>query len=191
MEEINKYANGKIYKICDINETEFYIGSTIEKYLANRMGKHRTAYRFWIKNNKPSYKFSTVFNLFEKYGLKNCKIILIAKINCQTKEELLKEENEYIKNINCVNKQLAISTIETKKEKQKQYQKLNKDKINKNSQLYKSKNRDKILVRRRELYKQKNPKKIHELIKCVCGHDYTKPFENRHLKSQKHLKCLI
>ena len=45
MEEINKYENGKIYKICSFQTDEVYIGSTTKKYLRQRLNQHKTDYK--------------------------------------------------------------------------------------------------------------------------------------------------
>jgi len=93
------YANGKIYKICSINgEDECYIGSTTQG-LSTRMSKHR--HEYLTKHAGPNSKI-----LFDKYGIKNCKIVLIKKLPCTCKEELDAEEAYHIKNNNCVNKQI-------------------------------------------------------------------------------------
>jgi hypothetical protein len=81
----NKYSRGKIYKLVPkiINENEeqlIYIGSTTEKYLSNRLGKHKSQYKLYkiakIKNKYTSYK------LFDKYSIDNVDIILILEYPC-------------------------------------------------------------------------------------------------------------
>lgn len=104
MEE-NKYSKGKIYKLCiksNIqNDGEIYIGSTIEPYLCNRIGKHRSDYKRFLDgkmNNILSFK------LFEKYGLNNVEIVLLENYPCNSKQELHARERYYIENNLCVNK---------------------------------------------------------------------------------------
>lgn len=100
------YSNGKIYKIVPTNGDDIcYIGSTTKQYLSQRMDSHRTKYKNWQKNNKIE-KASSV-ELFEKYGVENCKIVLIENFPCNTKDELEKREGEYIKTLNCINKRGA------------------------------------------------------------------------------------
>ena len=50
----NKYHNGKIYKIIDIEYNKCYIGSTIED-LNKRMAKHRNFYKKHSEDNKKRY----------------------------------------------------------------------------------------------------------------------------------------
>ena len=101
--ESNKYQNGKIYKIVDIGYNKMYIGSSCEK-LASRMSQHRANYR-WYKNGK--YQKHTVFDLFDEFGLENCKIELIEAYPCKNKEELRRQEGYYIQNTVCVNRHVA------------------------------------------------------------------------------------
>ena len=101
--ENNKYTNGKIYKITDIGYNECYYGSTIER-LSGRMGHHRAHY---IRYKDQVFNNITVFQLFDKYGIENCKIELLENCPCSSKEELLKREGESIRNNACVNKEVA------------------------------------------------------------------------------------
>ena len=41
---MNKYHNGKIYKVVDVGYNKCYIGSTTES-LSQRMARHRSAYK--------------------------------------------------------------------------------------------------------------------------------------------------
>ena len=68
------YQNGKIYKIEDVGGNMCYIGSTTKEHLAQRMAEHRKGFRHWQKTgNGGNY---TAFQIFEKYGVENCRIIL-------------------------------------------------------------------------------------------------------------------
>ena len=98
------YSNGKIYKIepiCDHDEGDIYIGSTTKLYLCQRMDEHRSKYKQW-KNNK--FHKIQVFEIFDKFGVSNCQIVLIETVNTESKDELLAREKHYIKSVKCVNK---------------------------------------------------------------------------------------
>ena len=121
------YSNSKIYKIEPIvehEEGEIYVGSTTKKYLSQRMDKHRSDYKRW-KDKK--FNKLTVFDIFDKYGIDNCKIYLLESVNTNSKDELTSREGHYIRTLKCVNRCIA---GRTKKECDKQYRKDNKDKIN-------------------------------------------------------------
>lgn len=167
------YNNGKIYKIEPINgeEGDIYIGSTTKEYLSQRMDNHRSQYKLFIKGKKQN---TTALTLFAKYGMENCKIILLELVNVNSKDELLIREAHYIKTLQCVNKHIPLRTLQEyyqdNKDKIKEYYKDNKDKIkgyqeinkdnikNKKREYYQDNygaNKDKINERRRELRKLK------------------------------------
>ena len=103
------YSNSKIYKIEPIvehNEEEIYIGSTTKQYLSQRMTAHKydyTQYKKWKKRSCiASYK------LFDKYGVDNCRIVLLENVNACTNDELKARETFYINSNSCINKRLEL-----------------------------------------------------------------------------------
>ena len=96
---MNRYENGKIYKITDIGYNKTYVGSTCES-LSKRIERHRAKYNNY-KTGKTNSKIS-VFDIFDEFGIENCKIELIENYPCNCKEELLRREGHYIKNTDCV-----------------------------------------------------------------------------------------
>jgi hypothetical protein len=144
------YKNAKIYKICPINgEDECYIGSTTQG-LSSRMTLHR--YEFINKLTGPNSKI-----LFNKYGSENCKIVLIKKFPCTSKEELHAEEAKHIKNNNCVNKNIPGRTY-------KQYYQDNKEQHAKYFKQYRQDNKEQIAEYKKE-YQQDNKEQIAEYKK--------------------------
>ena len=103
------YQKAKIYKIVDANEEMVYVGSTVNT-LVRRMAQHRACYK------KEKKYFTTSHDIFDKYGMENCKILLLENCPCNSKEELLKREGEFIRQLNCVNKQVAGRTRKEYKE---------------------------------------------------------------------------
>lgn len=63
------------------------------------------------------------FNLFDKYGVENCEIVLLESVNCNSKEELLARERWFIENNKCVNKYIPFRTPEENKQLQQLYDK--------------------------------------------------------------------
>ena len=134
--DTNRYKHGKIYKITDVGYNKCYIGSTCES-LSQRMTRHRSNYK--IHQNQ-KYGRMASFELFDEYGLGNCKIELIENYPCSSKEELQRQEGQYISRTDCVNKQVtgrpAIEyrqqpeVKEHRKEYNKEYRALNRDKLN-------------------------------------------------------------
>ena len=160
---MTNYSNGKIYKIepiCDHDESDIYIGSTTKEYISQRMVKHRGDYKVW-KNGKTDN--TSVYNLFEKYGVENCIIILLETVNANSKDELRAREAHYIKSLKCINKVVPKRTPQeyredTKDKKQQyftEYKENNLEKIKEKDKKYYNLNKDKINERKRELRKLK------------------------------------
>jgi len=105
------YSEGKIYKIIADTEEEFlpYIGSTIQK-LSKRMTQHRDNYKLFTEG-KDRIR-SKACDLFQKFGVKNCHIILIENYPCNTIEELTSRERYWYDNIKNCNSQKPQRTIE-------------------------------------------------------------------------------
>lgn len=155
------YQNSKIYAIRSHSTDLIYIGSTTQK-LNQRLSKHKNDYK--RKHTNISSK--------EILQYDDCYIELIELCPCNTKEELLKKEGEYIRKMNCVNKRIAGRTIkewievnkETLKQKQKDYHEKNKEYLNKMKKIYGEK-----------------------LVLCECGSEIRTDCFVRHKKtSNKH-----
>ena len=195
---MNKYQNGKIYKIVDVGYNKCYIGSTCEK-LSKRMAHHRQKHNAFLRNN--SY-FTSSFKLFQEFGLENCKIELIENYACECREELLRREGHYIKQNDCVNTVVAGRTDE-------EYRNDNREKVNeaRRERYSRSKieDKEKVIEQRREEYSrnkdkykayyEQNKERILEdkqiKIKCpACKREISKGFLTLHNKCNKHLKNL-
>jgi hypothetical protein len=158
MTSIN-YNNGKIYKIepiCEYDDGDIYIGSTTKQYLSQRMTAHRAKYNIF-KNNKCTKTKS--FDLFDKYGIENCKIVLLELVNVESKNELHQREAYFIRTLKCVNKYIPLRTDkqyrEDNKEKIKKYREDNKEKIALQKKEYREANKEKIALKKKEAYKKK------------------------------------
>ena len=55
MTETNRYNNGKIYKLVSNHTDKIYIGSTCKERLCQRLAKHKSNYKQWIKDNNNGY----------------------------------------------------------------------------------------------------------------------------------------
>ena len=158
----NKFKNGKIYKVVDVNNNKSYYGSTIQR-LSMRMALHRKSYKDY-KNAK--FNKLCVFDIFDEFGVENCKIELIKVFPCNDKISLLKEEGQYIRNNDCVNRIIAGRTIkeyyednrEKYSEHSRKYYTANKAKISDSRKLYYIKNRDKLKEKQKAYYHSHKPK---------------------------------
>lgn len=195
------YNNGKIYKIepkCEHEEGDVYIGSTTKNYLSQRMNNHRSMYKRW-KNEKVN-KHVRSYDLFDKYGLENCEIILVEIVNCETKEQLHAREKYYIKSMQCVNKTIPLRTsteyYESIKDKKIEYNKTRysenavvREKILEQNKKYQIRNQEAI-ADKKKLYRENNKEAIklkkQENETCECGCEVRKDKLPRHQRTKKH-----
>lgn len=104
------YSLGKIYKL--VIDDKFYIGSTCQKYLCQRLSLH-----IQDMERKPEQK---VYAYMASVGKEKVSIELVEAFPCANKNELTARENYHIemykKNIKCLNTRGAILTEESKKD---------------------------------------------------------------------------
>ena len=115
------YKNGKIYKIepiCDHDEGDVYIGSTTKEYLSQRMTAHRSGYNCFKRGTRKHKLMS--YDLFEKYGVSNCDIILLELVEANSKDELHKREAHFIRTMKCVNRFIPLRTEREYKQEHKE-----------------------------------------------------------------------
>jgi len=112
------YSKGKIYMIT--GDKESYVGSTTQS-LRRRHKKHICNMNY--DNRKCSSS--------KIIDLKKSKIILLEEYPCESRQELLKKEREWMDKIKCVNKERPFITKEERKEYQDDYRKEKKDQLNK------------------------------------------------------------
>jgi len=171
------YTRGKIYKIVPFVECEdgdVYFGSTTKKTLAERMTKHRSDYKAW--NSKKQYANNmTTFKLFDKYGVENCKIILVESFPCKTKDELTQRESHYIRTMNCVNWIVPDRTV---KEYSVMYREENKVVLSEYDKKYKENNKEALALKGSVSHV------------CECGKTYTQCHKHRHENTIFHKKWL-
>ena len=180
------YTNSKVYKIWSTQGDKIYIGSTTKQYLSQRMDKHRTDYKRW-KDNRSN--FITSFKIFEEYGLENCFIELIESKECNSKDELLKIEGKYIRELECVNKITPCRTQIECKEYQKDYYEDNKEQLLEHMKVYRENHKEKISEAQRQ-YRELNKEKTNHKNTCECGGSYSLANKSTHQKTLKHCQYI-
>lgn len=176
--KMERYSNAKIYMIepiCEYEEGEVYIGSTCKKYLSQRFSVHYTAYKQWQKGKG---KNVSSYRLFEKYGVENCRIVLLEDYPCDTKNQLLAREAYYQKSMKCVNKKIAFWSEEEHKEYQQQYRVENKEYLSEINKKY------------REEHKEEITQKKKETMECICGSIGRISDYKRHCRTKKHQRYI-
>ena len=86
-EKQNPYNHSKVYKLIDPESGYYYWGSTCNR-LSTRLSNHKTDAK-----KHPDRK---VYKAFNEIGLDKVKIILEKEFCLENKEQLTKEENNYI-----------------------------------------------------------------------------------------------
>ena len=92
----NIYNKGKIYRVCDNGYTKFSYGSTVQP-LAVRMGGHRLDYTRYKNCN---FQKVSLFDIFDEFNQRNCKIELVELYPCQSREDLRNEKATTFKTMN-------------------------------------------------------------------------------------------
>lgn len=187
------YGNGKIYKIepvCEHDEGDIYIGSTTKEYLSQRMDTHRNDYKRWL-NGKRNKVMS--FQLFDKYSINNCQIVLLESVRANTKDELASREAYYIRHTKCLNKNIPGRTHKQYCEQNKQaiveyhrqYYEQNKDVVAEKGKQYYEQNKESI-SERHKIYRDINKAKRNAKCTCECGGCFTNGNRSTHFKTKQH-----
>ena len=144
------------------------------------MTRHRGKYTTYL-NGKCTKTNS--FDLFNEFGIENCKIELVENYACSSKEELLKREGFYIANNPCVNRKVSGRTF-------KEYYEQNKPTCLAQRREYKEKHKEKA----REQHQKRFQERKHILLEkylCGCGMHYTFQHKKRHEKCKHHQEWLM
>ncbi len=189
------YQKAVIYKIQHLeNEELLYVGSTTN--FIKRKQQHKCCYN--TPSNK-SYNFKVYKMIRDNGGWTQFTIIIIKEFPCNTKTELLIEEDRMMRELKSnMNNRRAFTTDEEKKELQKELQKelyeVNKEIILEKQKVYRGANKDKI-KERNKLYIENNKITIKERKKekfvCECGSNSCIDHKARHLNSLKHKQYLL
>ncbi len=94
---------GRIYKIISAQGNEIYIGSTFNT-LRDRFKCHKRDFNTY-KQGK--HKYIASFDLFDKYGIDNCSIILIKEYEVCDRIHMEAYEQLWINKLKSINKQSA------------------------------------------------------------------------------------
>lgn len=201
---------GTVYKIIALQSNDIYIGSTCG-HLNDRWYRHKKGYKEWLKTKQ---NHVSSFNLFEKYGVDNCRIVPIKEYEVFDRRQLETFETIWICKLKSINKTMPVGLTEFfQKERDKRryeenkeaiaerrkpyflkYYEENKEELCEYQKQYYNENKEEILERNRQ-YRVKNKEAIAEKEKekfhCdVCNIDITKKRVRRHNLTQKHINNL-
>ena len=169
------YSKGKIYRIVDMDSGKQYVGSTTVG-LSQRLAQHVSDYKRYVKGNT---KYVSSYIILE---LDDYDIVLIEEYPCDNKEQLHQREAYYQGQLDCVNCIKAYVTEEELKQTKAEYMiEYNKKYVETHSEHVKEYHKQYQVDNKETLKQYKSEKHL-----CDCGHYFTIPHKNRHLKSLKH-----
>jgi group I intron endonuclease len=181
---------GNIYKIIVNCSNQIYIGSTQQECRA-RWQEHKDNYK-QFKNGKSGN--CSAFDLFDKFGIDNCKIILIKQYEIVDRKHLRALEQLWINKLKPINKLSAFVIDPILKEKiseyMKKYREEHKEEIAEVNKKYREEHKEEIAEinkKYREEHKEEIAKRKSEKITCeICNCEITRGSKSRHEKSKKH-----
>jgi hypothetical protein len=175
------YKKGKIYKIVTGESDDCYVGSTF-RTLYKRMYSHKSAYKQWKNGNGA---FISSFQLFEKFGVDNCKIILIKEYDIIIDEDDRRNERRHLEIYETlwIYKSRSINTCAPvnflKKQQQQLYREINKDALKQKKKEYYENNKDEIKER---------SKKYREINNDILKQKKKEYYENNKDEIKEHVK---
>jgi predicted GIY-YIG superfamily endonuclease len=181
------YQNGKIYKLT-CKDGHYYIGSTT-KTLQKRFTSHKCNISKNTGNGNYTY--------FSSVPIDDIQIELIECYPCSSKKELREREDYYIllslSDKYCLNTFRAFQTDEEKKEYDRLYYSLYKDKAKENMKKYYEKNKEEIIESHRD-YNKQNREKVdayqaqYRLENAEKRREYTRQYTQEHSEQVKEYK---
>ena len=199
---------GTVYKIvCSLDENIIYIGSTFNQ-LRHRWQTHKCHYKSYLERKT---RCVSIYPYFEKFGIENFKIMKIKDYECYRENKadskhLHAYEQLWInKTKNCVNKFSAFRIPIVAKEKRKEYNQVNREKILEKTKEWRKANQEKISEYQKEWgkvnrekrteyqkeytkeWRKVNQEKISEYqkkrVKCdICDKDLARGSLSKHKK---------
>jgi hypothetical protein len=166
---------GRVYSIRSHQTTDIYIGSTTQ-ILSKRMSDHRKDYKRYL-NGQFAYVSSYKILQYE-----DAYIELEFEGEFESKYALMKKEGEYIREKECVNKNVAGRTdaeyrVDNKLQINK-WREENKQYLLKYGKEYQEINREQILKKAKQTYE------------CKCGSTCRIVDKTKHNRTQKHQKFI-
>ncbi len=93
------YKTGRVYKIISTEGNECYVGSTFDT-TRSRLNHHKGYYKRYLIHKE--HKQLSVYDIFDKYGIENCRLILIKEYEVVDRRHLEVYETLWIKKLKSI-----------------------------------------------------------------------------------------
>lgn len=204
---MNRYQQGKIYRVWNDVDDAIYVGSTCQPTLADRMRGHRSDSKRSRDQNMKLYQH------FHAIGIEHFKIELLEAYPCDSKDALLAREGHWVRELQpALNVRIPGRTqAQYRSDNQEQYraycaqyQQDHRDELRASQAQYRQDHQEQYraycaqyyLNHRDELraskaqYRQDHRDEINARQRqkrlCECGLEYTQQNKQRHLRTKKH-----
>jgi predicted GIY-YIG superfamily endonuclease len=139
------YKNGKVYKLqCE--DGHYYIGSTATE-LRKRFCNHKT---------KSKVRNSRVYQHINALGWDKVRIVLVEDFPCESKEHLVRKEDEYIRACRddpmCLNMIGAVLSAENRTQQASEYRETHKEERKASATIYRQTHKEKHAAHSRAYY---------------------------------------
>ncbi len=141
------YANGKIYKLVNNVDAEFYVGSTTST-LSRRLHFHK---HHQVKNKK-----TRVYQHLDEIGWDNVDIVLVENYPCESKIELHQRERYWIETLKS-SLNMAIPT-----RTHKEWLEVNKEHVKDYKKKYNTDNAEAVKQYRKKRYDENHERMLEE-----------------------------
>lgn len=186
---------GRVYSIRSHQTSEIYIGSTTQ-ILCKRMSDHRNDYVQYLNKNR------NFVSSFEIMQYNDAYIELLFQGEFESGDFLRKKEGEYIREMDCVNKNIAGRTkqeyrVENREyclELQKNWYDKNKERHAKTCKNWRDTNKEYIATHNKNKYNENKDKirnKAKQKFTCECGSICGLGDKSKHIKTQKHQAFIL
>ena len=178
------YSKGLIYKLCcnDPTVTDIYVGSTTN--FSRRKAEHK-----YSCNNEDAKAYNTLVYKFirENGSWVNWSMVLVREYETTSKQKLKRKERKYIDKLGA-----TLNKVVPSRTKKERYDNNRDEILQKNRELYKQNKQHES--ERKKLFYEKNKERIlqrqAERVECECGYITRRASMSRHKSSEKHTRLM-
>ena len=197
---------GTVYKIiCRLDSKFCYIGSTFNE-LRHRWQQYKSHYSKWLSDPSSVRRPCACYPYFKQYGIESFKMVEIRSYDIHLKDRMCLEAYEtlWVSKTRGRNVNPPVDYLNLRKEKARQYQQNNRERISNKQKDYYQKNRQRLIEKAMrynqdnreslseykkgyyEAHKAEIAEKAKEKVTCQCGSTVRKGDLSRHNKTAKH-----